>query len=169
MGYVHDTEMVQQISPFQMVNTAGTWTPTVAANLVTNVRTAADTSFTTIIPITLPQNSGNQKGAFLKSVDVWYKVGVAALDDFATVTLSKNNLQASGTTVTGSAISTTPDGGHDTAAERKATGDHCMNVALDTPVWVGANDVCYLTLIVDAAATSTFAMIGARANFTLRV
>ena len=62
MGYVHDTDMSQFISPFGCGYTAGTWTPTIGTNMVENVRTAADASFTLLIPIEIPSNGVALKG-----------------------------------------------------------------------------------------------------------
>jgi hypothetical protein len=170
MGYVNDTQMRQFIPPFMCGKSAGTWTPTLASNVVGDVRTAADASFTLMIPITVPSNAAALKGAYLTAIDVWYKIATAAADDFATVELEKMTLPASGTAVSGAAVTVTMDTGHDTAAERKAAGDaHKMTVTLSTPVWVDEDDVYYLCLTVDAAATTAFTFYGARANFTLRV
>jgi len=170
MGYVHDTQMRQFIPPFMCGKTAGTWTPTIASNVVGDVRTAADASFTLLIPIALPSNATDLKGAYLTSIDVWYKIATAAADDFTTVELEKMTLPASGTAVSGAAVTVTIDTGHDTAAERKAIGDaHKMTVTLSTPEWIDEDEVFYLQLVVDAAATTAFTFYGARANFTLRV
>lgn len=170
MGYVHDTQMRQFIPPFMCGKTAGTWTPTIASNVVSDVRTAADASFTLLIPVFLPSNAADLKGAYLESIDVWYKIATAAADDFATVELEKMILPASGTAVSGAAVTVSVDADHDTAAERKAAADaHKMTVTLSTPEWVDEDDVFYLQLVVDAAATTAFTFYGARANFTLRV
>jgi hypothetical protein len=169
MGYVHDTQMVQMISPFQCGVTAGTWTPTIASNVVSNVRTAADANFTLLIPILLPQNSGTAKGAYLTSVDVYYKIATAACDDIASFALNRVNLKASGTAIDGTAIAATADAGHDTAAERKAVADHTMTVTVDAPLWIGSGDIYVFSMVVDAAATTVFSFFGARANYTLRV
>ncbi len=170
MGYVNDTQMRQFIPPFMCGKTAGTWTPTIASNVVSDNRTAADASFTLLIPIFLPSNAADLKGAYLTAIDVWYTIATAAADDFATVELEKMTLPASGSAVTGEALTVTIDTAHDTAAERKAAGDaHKMTVTLSTPEWIDEDEVLYLQLVVDAAATTAFKFYGARANFTLRV
>jgi hypothetical protein len=169
MGYVHDTKMSQFIPPSMIYKSAGTWTPTLASNTVGDVRTAADASFTLLIPILLPSNDDKLKGAKLLSVDVHYKIGTAAADDFATVELEKMSISAAGA-VTGAAVSAvTIDTDHDTAAERKAVDDHFMTVELDSPAWVDKDEVYWLALVVDAAATTVFTLWGAKANFELRV
>ena len=117
----------------------------------------------------MPSNDIALKGAKLVSIDVYYSIAVAA-DDFATVELEKITLGADDTAVSGAAVATTPDAGHDTAGERKAADtDHVMTVTLDTPEWIDDAVAFFLKLVVDAAATTDFVFYGARANYTLRV
>ena len=170
MGYVNDVNFAQFISPFEFGYTAGTWTVTVATNVVCNVRTAGDASFTALVPVKIPSNTVELKGARLKSIDVWYKIGTAAADDFATVTLEKMNLKVDASVVTGAAVTAvTIDTAHNTDAKRLAQGDHKMTVTLDTPVWVLPTEQYWLTLIVNAALTTAFRFFGASANYELRV
>ena len=173
MGYVNDTAMAQFISPFSFGFSAGTWTPTIASNLPCNVRTATAAAFTALIPIPVPSNSVGLKGARLKSIDVFYKILTVATTDFATVELEKVALPvpaaAPGTAFTGTAPAVTCDALHNTAALRKAVGDHTMTVTLTTPVWIDDNDAYVLELIVDCAATAVVTFYGARANFDERL
>jgi hypothetical protein len=136
--------------------------------VASEARGTADASFTLLIPVPLPGNSQVKTGAKLKSIDVFYKIANAA-DDFATVELSKMALPATGSAPTGAAVSTTIDTGHDTAAERKAAGDHTMTVTLDTPVYLDDGDMYVLACVVDAAAATVFTLYGARANYELRL
>jgi len=173
MGYTHDTQMSMFIAPSAIHKTAGTWTPTIAANLPCDVRTAAAAAFTALIPIEIFSNAAALKGARLKSIDVFYKVLTAALTDFATVELEKVTLPppaaATGTAFTGASVTITQDAFHNTAALRKAVGDHTMTVTLTTPAWIDDNDAYVLEVICDCAASSVFTFYGARANFDLRV
>jgi hypothetical protein len=169
MGYVHDTQMSRFISAFECEYTAGTWTPTIATNVASMVRTAADASFTILIPITLPSNAAAMKGAYLKSIDIFWKVATAAMDAVAEGTLDKLTLPASGTAVTGAAVTVTPDTGHDSAAERLTLASHTMKMTITTPAWIDDGDAYVLSLVCDAAATSVFTFYGVRANYTLRV
>jgi hypothetical protein len=170
MGYVHDTQMHRFISPALFSHSAGTWTISDASNVMKSARTAADASFTTLIPIPLPSNDSGLKGAKLKSIDVYYSIGNTAADDFATVELNKMTLGADDTAITGAAVTTTCDAGHDTAAERYAVDDdHVMTVTLTIPEWVDDAAAYFLKLVVDAAAATVFTFFGARANYTLRV
>ena len=168
MGYVNDTHFSQFIPPSAIYKTAGTWTPTIASNLISDVRSAADASFTLLIPVLLPSNASGLKGAKLKSVDVFYKIATAACDDIASYSLDKVALPATGVAAAGTAVTETADTGHDTAAERKATGDHTMTVTITTPAWVDDGDAYWLSMVVDAAANTVFTLFGARANFDLR-
>ena len=170
MGYVHDTHMSEFIPPSDFQMSAGTWAMAVASNVVSRDRSAADAAFTALIPIRVPSNASDKKGAMLKSIDVWYAIGTAAADDFATVELEKMIMGVDDVAPTGAAIDITLDTGHDSAAERLAVDtDHCMTVTLATPAWVDDGDVYWLQLVVDCAATTVFKFFGARANYTLRI
>jgi len=170
MGYVHDTQMSKFISPSLFDHSAGTWTISEASNIMKSARTANDSAFTTLIPIPLPSNGAGLKGALLKSIDVFYAIGTAAADDFATVELEKMTLGVDDVAITGAAVTTTCDAGHDTAAERYAVDDdHVMTVTLTIPEWIDDHAAFFLKLVIDAAATSVVTFFGARANYTLRV
>ena len=60
-----------------------------SSNIVSEVRTAADAAFTLLIPLLAPGNSAERKGSRLKQVRVFYKIGAADADDFATVNRSR--------------------------------------------------------------------------------
>jgi hypothetical protein len=168
MGYVNDTHASKFISPAQFNHSAGTWTVSEASNVIKSARTAADASFTSLIPVPIPSNGSALKGCRLKSIDVWYTIATAC-DDFATVELEKVTLPATGSAPTGAAVSgITLDTGHDTAAERLAAGSHKMTVTLDTPAWIDDDEAYYLKLVVDAAAATVFTFWGARANYDYR-
>ena len=172
MGYVLDTQFSQFIPPGAIQKTLGTWTPTIASNLPCDVRTAAAAATTLLIPILAPSNAVALKGARLKSIDVFYKIATAALTDFATVELEKVTLPvpaaATGTAFTGAAVTTTQDAFHNTAALRKAIGDHTMTITITTPAWIDDNDAYVLQCVLDCAATSVVTIYGARANYDLR-
>ena len=170
MGYVSDKEISLWIPPGVIGKSAGTWTPTLASNVWSEVRGAADASFSLAIPIQLFGNAAGLRGCRLKSIDVYYAIGTAAADDFAVVELEKMALGADDTAITGAAVTVTLDAGHDTAAERLAQDtDHVMTVTLSTPEWIDEDEVFVLTLTVDAAAGTVFTIFGARANFQLEL
>ena len=169
MGYVHDVSMSQFLGPNDCMVSAGTWTDTVATNVWSKNRTANASSFTLKIPVKIPSNSVSSRGAYLKSIDVWYEIATAAATDFATVALYKDTLPVTGTLMTAAAAAVTLDTGHDTAAERKAVDEHKMTLTLDTPAWIDNDEAYHVEMIVSAAATTVFKYYGARINYTLRL
>ena len=169
MGYVDNRHMSKFVGPFECGKTAGTWTPTLASNVASDVKTAADESFGVFIPINLPGSDQYHQGARLKSIDVYYEIATAAADDFATVELEKLTLPLVTGDTAGAAVTTTEDGGHDTAAERLAVDDHVMTVTVTTPEWVDEDVAFMLYLLVDAAATTVFTLYGARINYDIRL
>jgi hypothetical protein len=167
-GYVHDTHM-SQFLPFSLFShSAGTWTATVASNVWYARRSAADAAATTRIPVLLPSNSAGNKGAYLTSVDVFYRVGTAALDALQ-ADLYKMTLGADGALQTVAAVTTTYDAGHDSAAERIDVDEHSLTLTLSTPAWVDSDEEYFVEVVVDNAATSVLDFFGARVNFTLRL
>ncbi len=168
-GYVHDTAAAQWVAPWTISNSAGTWTPTLSGNVVSFNRTAADATWNAFAPVTVPSNAAASKGAYLQSVDIWYSVTVSDCDDFATVALEKLTVGATAITPTATAPTITLDAGHDTAAERKAVGEHKLTVTLATPAWVDHEESYVVYLAVDAASGTVFKWYGARANYTLRL
>jgi hypothetical protein len=167
-GYVHDTHM-SQFLPFSLfAHSAGTWTATVASNVWYARRTAADAASTTRIPVLVPSNSAGNKGAYLTSVDVYYRVATAALDALQ-ADLYKTTLGADGALQTVAAVTTTYDSGHDSAAERIDVDEHSLTLTLSTPVWVDNDEELFVEVVADNAATSLLDFFGARANFTLRL
>lgn len=167
-GYVHDTHM-SQFLPFSLFShSAGTWTATVASNVWYARRSAADAAATTRIPVLLPSNSSGNKGAYLTSVDLFYRVGTAALDALQ-ADLYKMTVGADGALQTVAAVTTTYDSGHDSAAERIDVDEHSLTLSLTTPVWVDNDEELFVEVVADNAATSLLDYFGARANFTLRL
>lgn len=169
MGYTHLTDITQFIPPFVCGKSAGTWTPTVSSDVVSDVRTAADAAFDLLIPLALPGSSVALQGAKIVSIDVYYMIATAAADDFATVELDQVVMPATGSAPTGSNPTVTLDTGHDTAAERKATGDHTMSVTVSAPIFIEDDHAYFLHLNVDAAAGTVFTFYGAHVNYTLRL
>ena len=169
MGYVHDTSMSQFIPPEVAQFSAGTWTDAVASNVWSRQKAAADAAAVVKIPIGIPQNSASQKGAYLRSIDIWFKVTTAALDSLA-ATIYKATLPADGAAYAApSSQAFSYDAGHDTAAERIDVDEHKMTLTLTTPFWLDDDDEVYVELAVDGALTSVFDYYGSRANFTLRI
>ena len=170
MGFVNDVAMSRFISPFECAHTpVATWTPTIATNFTTDVRTAADAAFTVIIPILLPSNSEYRMGAYLKSVDVFYIVVTEDMDSVAELAIDQVTLAVDGTACAGVTVAVTVDAANLVAAYRADQEDHTMTATLDTPVWIDESDAFYASLVCDGGASGVFSMVGARVNFTLRV
>jgi hypothetical protein len=161
--------MTQFIDPADVMFSAGTWTDTQATNVWSKNRTAADAAFNIKIPIKLLQNSAALKGSKLVSIDIWWVVATAALDSL-TAAIYKATLPANGAA---HAAPATPafsfDTGHDTGPERLTLDEHKMTLTITDPAFMDDDDVWFVELQADAAATSVFKFHGARANFTLRV
>jgi len=166
MGYTHNTNMSQQIPLSNIQKSAGTWAASVTSNIPGDSRSAADASFTLMVPLALSGAESGLLGAKIQSVEFWYLVATAALDDFATVEIDQVSLGAS---ATGAALEITIDADHDTAAERKTAELHHMTVSIDHPVFCEDGEFYYLVMVVDAAAASVFTILGAQVNFTLRL
>jgi hypothetical protein len=169
MGYVHDTAMSMIITPAQFQNSAGTWTATNASNAWYLRRTAANATWVTKIPIPLLQNSVALKGSKLVSIDLYYEISTEAMDSVAAV-LYKQTAPADGASFpAGTAITTSYDAGHDSAAERYDVDQHKMTLTVTTPEWVDDDDVYYIEVSGDGNTNGLFDWYYARANFTLRV
>lgn len=121
MGYVNDTQFSRFMGPSDFQFTAGTWTPTIASNVHKTVRSAGAAAFTFSCQIKLPGNAAALKGAYLKSVDFWYKIATGDTTDFASLGVDKVTLTANSVAPTGAAVTGTWDAAHDTAAERKVS------------------------------------------------
>jgi len=168
MGYVNDTQMSSYMPAEDITPTVGSWSMAVASNLWTLNKTAADNTSVLKIPVRLPRNAVALKGAYLKSIDIWWSVATAALDALSAA-IFKASLPAQAGTHSTAALGFTYDAAHDTAGERVTAGTHRMSLALVTPLWVDDDDDVYVELTVDAATTSVVKLIGARANYTLRL
>jgi hypothetical protein len=168
MGYVSINGLTVFIPPSKIQKTAGTWTPTIASNLISDVRSAAGAAFTLLVPIELPFSHLGDHGAKLLSVDVFYKIATAAGTGF-TIALNKVSLPANDVAAAGAAVAVTMDTAHDTAAECYAVDDHTLTATLDVPAYIEDDDAYYLSLVITAAAGTIFSLFGARANFDLRL
>ena len=168
MGYVHDTHMSQYIPPTAMHCVTGTWTQTAGAVAGTIAKHKAANAETTVIniPIMLPSNSVALKGAKLASVEIDYEIGAQAATS-VTATMNKITRGADGADATVSAVTVTQDltAGTDAAD----VDEHKLTVTVTTPTWLDNDD--YLLLVISAvcAAGTTIDLLGAVANFTLRL
>ena len=171
MGYVHEGEMSQWLPPGNAHYVTGTWSD--AAGQVTGTivkkKAATDETATLTIPIEIPSCAKGYKGCYLKTIDVYFEVLTAACDALA-ATISKVTLPADGAAIgTLDTVAFSYDTGHDAAAERIDVDQHTMTLTLTTPEWLDDGEVIQVALSINAAATTVFDYIGARANFELRL
>lgn len=170
MGYVNLQDICQFISPAEILKSAGTWTPTLALHLPYEAKTAGADSFYLMIPVKLPASNVGTQCAKLKSVDIWYKIATAAFTDIPQVAVKKQTLSADAVAV--SAVDYTAfslDAAHDTAAERKTLASHKMTVTFIDEPYLEDDEVYWIIITCEAAATSAFSLFGAQANFELRM
>ena len=167
MGYVHDTHMSQYIPPTAFHCVTGTWTLTAGTVAGTISKHKASNSETTTvnIPIMIPSNSIALKGAKLASVEIDYEFTGAAATS-VTATMNRVNRTADTVANTVTAITVTQDlvaaGGAETQAK------HRLKVTVTTPTWID-NDEYFLCVLTIVASTAVIEMMGAVANFTLRI
>lgn len=170
-GYVHDTAVSVMIPPRACLFNVGTWTDTAGAVSGTYcvTKTAAGNSPFIAIPLMPLQNSVALKGSYLKSIDVWWITGTAALTTL-TATIRQNTVPANAAAYPASVTPAfTYDANHLNNAARVTVAQHTMNLTLTAPFWLAntEQDLCELA-IVDPG-TAVFNFYGARANYTLRL
>jgi hypothetical protein len=170
MGYVNLQDICQFISPAEILKSAGTWTPTLAMHLPYEAKTAAADSFYLMIPVKLPASNVGSQCAKLKSVDFWYKIATAAFTDIPAVAVKKQTLSANAVPVSAADYTAFAlDSGHDTGAERKTLASHKMTVTFTDEPYLEDDEVYWIVITCEAAATSAFSLYGAQANFELRM
>lgn len=170
MGYVHDTSMVEGVAIGLVTFLGGSWSDVaLAGNVWCKRRTAGDASFTVKIPLTLPQSAAPGKGAWLKAVEVFYKVGTAALDGLSAA-LYATTLPVDGAAFgAAQALGFAYDTGHDTPSERAELDEHRMTLTLDAPLLLEAGKQAHLELAGDGSMMSVFEFFGAQVLYTLRL
>ncbi len=174
-GYVHDTACSIFIPPGGAFHTVGTWTDTVGNVALTYMkrRTGAAATNQLVYVINPPQNTVALKGSLLKSIDVFFEIGTAAMTT-VTPALDLATLPAA-SAATGTAFAApvaqviTFDAFHTTNALRAAIGKHRMTIVITTPAWLGPNDQYLLDITMTDPGTSVWDDYGVRANYTLRL
>ena len=170
MGYVHDTSMAGEAAIGQMTFTGGTWSDaTLGGNVWCKRRTANDAAFVVKIPLGLPQSSAPGKGAWLKAVEVFYKITSAALDGLS-AGIYANPLPAQGAAFgVAQALAFAYDAAHATAAQRVTADEHRLLLTLETPLQMGAGLLVHVELAGDGNALGGFELYAAQAYYTLRL
>ena len=170
-GYVHDTAVSVMIPPRSCIFNVGTWTDTAGAVSGTYCvrKTAAANSPFLVIPLMPLQNSVALKGSLIKSVDVWWIVGTAALTTL-TATVRQNTVPANGAAYPASVTPAfTYDANHLNNAARVTQAQHSMTCTLTTPFWLSNTEQDVLELTLVDPGTAVFDFYGARVNYTLRL
>jgi hypothetical protein len=168
MGYVHDTQMSQFLTPNMFHYNVGTWTQVAGqvADTICMHRAAANETAVVNIPIVIPSNAAGYKGALLKSIEIDYELLVAQPTSVTPV-LNKitRGVDTAVAVVTVPTITRSPD-----AANSITVDQHKLVVTLSTPEWID-NDVYFLLelTIVAGAGGNTTDILGAVVNYTLRV
>ena len=168
MGYVHDTQMSQFIPPTAMHFVTGTWIDeagNVAGTIVKQKSAVAETTVVNI-PIMIPQNSVGLKGGYLKSVEIDYEILTAAATSI-TASLSKVVRGADGAVATVTNPAVTQD--LIAATDAADVDTHKLTVTVTTPVWIDNDEYYLLVITAVCALTTVFEVLGAVANYTLRV
>jgi len=170
MGFISDTHMSQYIPPTLFHCVTGTWTNAAGAVVGTVAKhvAAADQTPIVNIPILLPSNSSALKGAYLKSIEVDFEILIAACDAVDAV-INKVTRGAEGAVAVVAPQTFTYDAGHDTAAERDDLDQHLMTLTLTDPIWLDNNVYVLVELTLNQALTTTIDLLGAVANFDLRL
>ena len=172
MGYVNDTHMHEWIPPTLFHCVTGTWSDAAGAvgNTIVYKKSAANETSILTIPVELPMNDGQEKGAYLVSVDLYWSLLTGA---YTTITAAINKwiLPANGAAIgTIEALAFSYDTGHDTAGERNTMDEHVMTLTLTTPVWIEEDHVIQVQLTnVAGVGGGVFDFIGMRANYTYRL
>jgi hypothetical protein len=151
-----------------MVCITGTWTEVagqVAGTICKHKAATAETA-TVHIPILIPSNASALKGGMLKTIEVDYEVLIKVCTT-VTATLRKITRGADGAVAVVSAPAITQDL---TAATDAADVDqHKLTITITTPEWTD-NDVEFkLEMAFVAQDTTQLDVLGAVANYTLRV
>jgi hypothetical protein len=168
----HDTHMHKWMSPGRAHAAVGTWADAAGqvANTIVRKKAAANETSVLTIPIELPMNDGADKGAYLVSIDCYWKLLTAAVTSLTAV-IYKVTLPVNGAAIsTAESLAFSYDVDHDAINERATQASHTMNLALTTPVWVEDDHVIQVQLtIVCGAGGGVFDWFGARANYTYRL
>ncbi len=165
---VHNTHYAQYIPPTALHCVTGTFTDAAGqvAGTICKHRAAANETSVINIPIIIPSNSIALQGAKLESIEIDIENLVAECTSI-TPTLAKVTRGADTAVAVVSAVTVTYT---PAAADIHSVDQHKVVVTLTTPEWVD-NDVYYLCVltIVAGAGGGTNDILGAVANFTLRV
>jgi len=169
MGYIHDSSMKYFVPPALAGGSGGTWTHANDGTFWSLSRAAYAGTFYLSVPVAVPhQNSNENRGSRIASVDVYCKITDANLTSLA-VEFNLQTLPTTGEFDSPSNPTFTYDTDHDAAGERITQGSHVMTLTLTTATWVQGTQCLRADLIAVAPSNTVFEFFGARVNYTLRI
>jgi len=166
----YDTHVHKWHPPTRCHTSLGTWANAAGqvANTIVHKKTAnlEDPVFT--VPLELPMNDGDARGAYLVSVDVYYELLVAAAT-WLTAFIHRVTTPVNGAGIGAvEALAFTYDAASD-AAGRVTADQHSMTLSLTTPVWVEDDHVIQVVLAFTCGGAVVIDYIGIRANYSYRL
>ena len=170
MGYVHDTAMSLFIPPtlvhFVSATALNTWVAGQKADTIVAHTSYVNETTLINIPIIVPSNSVALKGAYLKSIEIDYEVLAGEPTSIAFV-INKITRNVDGTPPTVDAL---PHTATLTAATCKTVNEHRNVLTITTPIWIkNTEEVLVEITRVAGAGANTFDVLGAFANYTIRI
>ena len=170
MGYVHDTSMVEGVAIPLVTFQGGSWSDVVqTGNIWCKRRTAGDSAFTVKIPLGLPQSGAPGKGAWLKAVEVFYKISSGALDSLNAAIYLATLPEDGAAFGPAQALAFSYDAGHTSAAGRVDADEHRMRVTLESPRLLEAGALAHLELAGDGSALGIMEFYAVQVEYTLRL
>jgi hypothetical protein len=160
--------MAQYIPPGQMHFVGGTWSDAAGqvANTISKTKAAAAETTTITIPIPVPSSAVPMQGAAIQSVEVDYEIRTSAL---TSLTLTMNKITRGADTA--DAVVTAVAGTQTlTPATTAATVDeHKDKFTVTTPAYIDNDEEYLLKIVAVCAAGSVLEILGAVANYELRI
>jgi len=140
----------------------GTWTLELATNVPILQKAANAETAIQHVPVGLQAVGEQFQGKQVKSIDIFYTIGTAALTSIAWA-LYKLTLPADGSAPSAAAKAVTSS---KTTTAGKALGDHMVRLTLTEPEILDGDNFFNLEVAFEAAATSVVKVYGARINFS---
>jgi hypothetical protein len=160
--------MSQWISPLQCHIVAATnWTEVAGAvaGTICRHKSAAGETCVINIPMLIPSNSVAFKGSYLKSVEIDYTIAVA---NCTSVTATMNKITRGADGAVAAPVDAPVTQNLVAATDAADVDEHRLTVTVTTPFWIDNDVYVLLVLTCVLAATTTFDLLGAVANYTLR-
>ncbi|OGO41099.1 MAG: hypothetical protein A2Z04_01580 [Chloroflexi bacterium RBG_16_57_9] len=167
----HDTHVHSWVSPSRSHAVTGTWADAAGAvgNTIVRKKSANAETGVLTVPVNVPMNDGQERGAYLVSLDLYYELLTAAATSVTPV-IYKVTLPANGDAIGApESLAFSYDAGSDAVNERNTQDQHAMTLTLTTPVWVEDDHVIQVQVSFVCGAAVVVDWIGLRANYTYRL